>query len=104
MRPGDLLCNYGQRAIVLALIFEPVLANENGVGASAPLTQQCRAGLQHDPGIGARSAFLEFCGQRPQAAPQRKAHDAIDSLLQLMDEASDETNAREALWRSSRSE
>jgi hypothetical protein len=47
---------------MLALIIEPVLANENGVGASAPLPHQRRTGLQPDLGIGERSAFLELCG------------------------------------------
>jgi hypothetical protein len=30
--------DHGQRAITLPLIFEPVFANEDGVGLSAPLT------------------------------------------------------------------
>ena len=34
MRSGDLLGNHGQRAITLALIFEPVLTDEDGVGVS----------------------------------------------------------------------
>jgi hypothetical protein len=70
------------------------------VGASAPLTHQRGAGLQHDPGSGARSAFLELCGQRAQAALQRQAHAAIGSLLQLMDEVSDDQIATEARRRS----
>jgi hypothetical protein len=38
MRPGDPLGDHRQRAIVLALIVEPVIANEHGVGVPAPLT------------------------------------------------------------------
>src|SRR5215469_6796811 len=53
MHPGDLLGDHGQRAIALAVIFEPVLANQLGVGVSAPLSHQHRAGLQPDPGVGA---------------------------------------------------
>src|SRR6516162_179023 len=37
MRSGDPLGDHGQRAILLALILEPVLAHEDGVGVSAPL-------------------------------------------------------------------
>ena len=36
MRPGDLLGNHGQRAIAMAVIFEPVLAYEDGMGVHAP--------------------------------------------------------------------
>jgi hypothetical protein len=90
MRSGDLLGDHGQRTIVLALIFEAVIANYHGVDVSAPLTQQLGAGLQDGLGIGARSAFLELCGQGPQAALQRQAHAAIGSLLQLIREGSDE--------------
>jgi hypothetical protein len=39
MRPGDLLGDGGQRGKVLAVIFEPVLTNEDGVGLSVPLAQ-----------------------------------------------------------------
>jgi hypothetical protein len=49
---------------MLALIFEPVLANEDGVGVSAPLAHQCRACPQHDTGIGGPAALLELSGQR----------------------------------------
>ena len=37
MRPGDPLGDHGQRAIALAVIFEPVLADEDGVGLGALL-------------------------------------------------------------------
>jgi hypothetical protein len=53
---------------------------------------------QHDPGVGAQSAFFELCGQGPEAAPQRQAHFAIGSLLQIIGEGSDEQIATEA-WR-----
>jgi hypothetical protein len=37
MRSGDPLGNHGQRAIMPAFIFEPVLTHEHSVGVSAPL-------------------------------------------------------------------
>jgi hypothetical protein len=37
MCPGDLLGNHGQRPIALAVVFEPVLAREDGMGVSTPL-------------------------------------------------------------------
>src|SRR5258705_5041111 len=60
MCPGDPLGNYGQRPIALALVFEPVLAHEHGMGVSAPLPHQGRAGFQHYAGIERKSAFLEL--------------------------------------------
>src|SRR5215467_13774062 len=83
---------------MLAVIFEPVLADEDGVGVPAPLTHQRRAGLQTDPEIAAWGAFLELCRQALQAAPQRPARLAIASLLQLMREGSDDQITTEA-WR-----
>jgi len=59
MRPGDLLGDHRQRAIVLALVFEPVFANDY---ASAPLTHQRGAGLQHDPGIREFERFRRWLG------------------------------------------
>src|SRR5262252_2687395 len=44
-----------------AFVFEPVFANQHGVGVPAPLTHQRRAGLQTDPEIAAWGAFLELC-------------------------------------------
>ena len=38
--------NHCQRAITLALVFEPVFLDEDSVGASAPGSQQRRAGLR----------------------------------------------------------
>ena len=60
MCPGDPLGNYSQRPIALALVFEPVLAHEHGMGVSAPLPHQGRAGFQHYAGIERKSAFLEL--------------------------------------------
>jgi len=68
MRPGDPFGDNGQRTIMLALIFETVLANEDGVGVPAPLTHQCRAGLRDDTGIERRAFLLESPGQGLQAA------------------------------------
>ena len=74
---------------MLALIFEPVFANQHGVRVSAPLAHQHRACLWHDIGVEGRAAFLELSGQALQAAPQRWARAAFGSLLQLMSEHSD---------------
>src|SRR5690349_12186957 len=70
MRPGDPFGDHGQRAVMLALIFEPVLANEDGVGVPAPLAHQCRAGLWGDTGIEGPAFLLESSSQGLQAAPQ----------------------------------
>jgi hypothetical protein len=86
MCPGDPLGNHGQRVIALALIFEPVVANEDGVGMSAPLTHQSRAGLQRDTGIEGGTAFFEISGQGAQTAPQGPARPAKDALLQIIGE------------------
>ena len=77
MRSGDPLGNHGQRAIILALIFEPVFANQYGVGVSMPLTHQHRAALRHDTGVEGRAALLELLCQALQAAPQRTAGAAL---------------------------
>jgi hypothetical protein len=95
MRSGDPLSDHRQRTIMLALIFEPVFANQHGVGASAPLTHQSCAGLRHDAGSEGATGFLELSGQALQAAPQRWARAAFGSLLQLMSESSDHQIATE---------
>jgi len=81
---------------MLALIFEPVLANENGVGVSAPLAHQCRACPQHDTGIGGPATLLELSGQRLQATPLRPARAAMGFLLQPMSKGSDQQIVTEA--------
>src|SRR5215467_8404840 len=100
VRPGDLLGDYGQRAIVLAVIFEPVLTDEDGVSVSAPLAHQCRACPQDDTGIGGPAALLELSGQPLQAMPLRPARAAMGLLLQSMSKGSDEQIATETLRRS----
>jgi hypothetical protein len=65
MCPGDPLGDHGQRAIVLPVIFEPVLANEDDMGVSAPPPHQARAGLQHAAGVERTSALLELSRQNP---------------------------------------
>ena len=60
MGPGDLLGDHGQGAIMPAVIFEPVLADEDCMGVSAPPPHQARAGLQHAGGIERTSALLEL--------------------------------------------
>src|SRR5215472_7060845 len=96
MRSGNPLSDHRQRAIVLALILEPVLANEDGMGVSAPVPDQSRAGLQHDTGIAANAGFLRAYGQLLQAAPQRPTRPAMGALLQLIGEGSDQQIATEA--------
>ena len=81
MGPGDPLGNHGQRSIALALVFEPVLAHEDGMGVSTPLPHQRRAGLRHYAGIEGTRAFLELCRQNPQAALQGAARAATGALL-----------------------
>src|SRR6516225_6785464 len=100
MRSGNSLGDHGQRAITLPLVFEPVLTNEDAVGVSTPLTHQCCAGLQHDTGIEGHAASLELSGQSLKASPQSPARPAMDPLLQLIGEGSDQQIATEPLRRS----
>jgi hypothetical protein len=97
MCPGDPLGDYAQRAIGLPLILKPVVVNEDGVGVSTPLTDQCRARLERDAQIGGRGALFVLSGQSLQAALQRPAGSAIALLLQLMNEGSDQHIATEPL-------
>jgi hypothetical protein len=100
MCPGDPLGNHGQRPIALAVVFEPVLAREDGMSVSAPLPHQGRAGLRHNVGIEGTSAFLELCRQSPKAALQGTARAAVSALLQLVGEPPDDQIATEAQGRS----
>ena len=84
MCPGDPLGDHGQRPIALAVVFEPVLAHEDGMGVSAPLPHQCRTGLQHYARMGRTSAFLELSSQNLQAALQCAVRAAMGALLQLI--------------------
>ena len=68
MCPGDPLGDHRQRPIALAVVFEPVLAHEDGMGVPAPLPHQGRAGLQYSAGIERTSAFLELSCENLQAA------------------------------------
>ena len=96
MCPGDPLGNHGQRPIALALVFEPVLAHEDGMGASSPLPHQGRPGLQHYVGIERTSAFLEFSCQNLQPALQCAARAAMGAPLQLISQPPDHQIATEA--------
>jgi hypothetical protein len=89
MCPGDLRGNHGQRAIALALVFEPILAHKDGMGVPAPLPHQARTGLQYDTGIERTSAFPELSREGLQAALQRAAWAAMGALLQLIGEPPD---------------
>ena len=95
MRPGDPLGDYAQRAIRLPLILKPVVANEDGVGVSTPLTDQSRAGLQRGGGIERRAALFALSAQSLQAAPQCPTGPTIAPLLQLVSEGSDQQIATE---------
>ena len=55
---------------MLALIFKPVIANENGVGMPAPLTDQSRADFRDERGIEGPAVLRKFSGQGLKAAPQ----------------------------------
>src|SRR5690242_454266 len=96
MGPGDPLGNHSQRPIAPALVFEPVLAHEDGMGAPAPLPHQRRACLQYDTGIERTSAFLELSRQNSKAALQCAARAAMGALLQLVGEPPDDQIATEA--------
>ena len=100
MCPGDPLGDHGQRAIALAVIFEPVLADEDGMGMSAPPPHQARAGLQHAAGVERTSPFLELSRQDPKAALQGAAGAAMGALLQLIGQPPDDQIATEAQRRS----
>ena len=63
MRSGNPLGDHAQRAITLALIFEPVLANEDGMGMCAPLAHQGRAGLEGETGVERTVASLELASE-----------------------------------------
>ena len=99
MRPGDPFGDHAQRAIELSLILKPAVANVDGVGVTAPLTDQCRAGLQHDSRIEGRAPLFASSGQTLQAAPQSPAAAATALLLQLVSERSDQQIATEPLRR-----
>src|ERR1700755_3132298 len=89
MRPGDLIGDHRQRPIALAVVFEPVLVHEDGMGVSAPLRHQDRGGLPQNIGIEGTSASLELCRQSPKTALQCAARAATCALLQLIDEPPD---------------
>ena len=99
MCPGDLLGDHAQRAIAMAVIFEPVLAYEDGMGVTAPLPNQGRTGLQHDAGMEGTSAFLELSRQNVEAALQSPAQAVSGALLQLIGEPPDHQIATEPLRR-----
>ena len=90
MRPRNPRGDYAQRAITLTFILKPVVANEDGVGVSTPLTDQCRARFQRGTQIGGRAALFLLSGQSLQAALQCPAGSAIALLLQLVGEGSDQ--------------
>src|SRR6202030_4168249 len=96
MCPGDPLGNRRQRPIAVSLVFEPVLAHEDGMGLTAPLPHQGRAGLQRSAGVERTSAFLELSRQNLQAALQGGGRAAMGTLLQLIGETPDDQIATEA--------
>jgi hypothetical protein len=96
MCPGDPLGNHSERPISLAVVFEPVLAREDGMSVSAPLPHQGRAGLRYNVEIERTSAFLELSRQSPKAALQCAARVPMGALLQLVGEPPDDQIATEA--------
>ena len=84
---------------MLALIFKPVIANENGVGMPAPLPDQSRADFRNERGIEGPTFLRKFSGQGLKAAPQCPVRPASGTLLQLMGEGADQQIATEPLWR-----
>ena len=97
---GNLLGNRGQRPIAPAVVFEPVLAHEDGMGVTTPLPHQRCAGLQH-AGIKTTGASLELCRQNPKAALLCAARTPMGAVLQLIGEPPDDQIATEAHRRSS---
>ena len=95
MCPGDPLGNHRQRPIAVSLVFEPVLAHEDGMGVPAPLPHQGRAGLQRSAGVEQASAFLELSRQNLQAALQGGGRAAMGALLQLVGEPPNDQIATE---------
>jgi len=84
---------------MLALIFKPVIANENSVGMPAPLTDQGRADFRDERGIEGPASLRKFSGQGLKAAPQCPVRSASSTLLQLMGEGADQQIATEPLRR-----
>src|SRR4029077_20641561 len=83
-----------------AVIFEPVLAYEDGMGVSAPPPHQARAGLQHSARVERTSTFVELSRQNQKVALQCAARAAMGALLQLIGEPPDDQIATEAQRRS----
>src|SRR6202011_3763752 len=100
MCPGDPLGHHSERPIPLAIVFEPVLAHEDGMGVPAPLPHQGRAGLRRSAGVERTSASLKLSRQNLQAALQGAAPAAMGALLQLIGEPPDDQIATEAQRRS----
>ena len=99
MRSGNPFGDHGQRAIMLALIFKPVIANENGVGMPAPLTDQSRADFRDERGIEGPAFLCKFSGHGLKAAPQCPVRPASSTLLQVMGEGADQQITTEPLRR-----
>ena len=99
MRAGDPLGDYAQRVIGLPLILKSVVANEDRMGVSMPLADQCRAGLQHGGGIEGRAVPFALFGQSLQTASQCPAGCTIALFLQLVSEGPDQQIATETLRR-----
>src|SRR5262249_13352039 len=91
--------DHGRRAIMLSLIFNPVIENENGGGMPAPLTDQSRADFRDERGIEGPAFLRKFSGQGLKAPPQCSVRPASSTLLQLMGEGADQQIATEPLRR-----
>src|SRR5262249_3247969 len=98
MRSGNPFGDYGHRGVML-LIFKPVIANENGVGMPAPLTDQSRADFWDERGIEGLAFLRKFSGQGLKAPTQCSVRPASSTLLQLMGEGADQQIATDTLRR-----
>src|SRR5215468_4821513 len=84
---------------MLALIFKPIVANEDAVGMPAPLTDQSRAYFRDERGIEGPAFLRKFSGQGLKAPLQCAVRPASSTLLQLMSEGADQQIATEPLRR-----
>ena len=72
-----------------------MLADEDGVSAPAPLTDQSRADFRDERRLEGLAVLPEFSSQGLKAAPQCPVYPASSTLLQLMGEGADQQIATE---------
>jgi hypothetical protein len=87
MRAGDLGRDLRQRGIAPAVVLEPVLDNDDGMGLSGPFAYQPRAGFKCDAGVEDLGALcIEFGNEAAQFAIRRGSEPAMSALLQPVGE------------------